>query len=67
MAADAPAGALMTVVYSIAPRRDRFSTIWAMLELKASTGKTLVIVTHDESLARSADRVIRMADGHIVI
>ena len=23
-------GALMTVVYSMAPRRDRFSTIWAM-------------------------------------
>ncbi len=30
MAADAPAGALIMVVYSMAPRRERFSTIWAM-------------------------------------
>lgn len=36
------------------------------LELRERTGKTFIIVTHDESLALSSDRVIRMADGRIV-
>ena len=29
-------------------------------------GKTLVIVTHDATLARSADRVIQLKDGHVI-
>ena len=57
--ADEPTGSLDS--------RNREELYSLFVELKASTGKTLVIVTHDESLARSADRVIRMADGHIVI
>lgn len=36
------------------------------LELRERTGKTFIIVTHDESLALNSDRVIRMADGRIV-
>ena len=35
-------------------------------ELRESTGKTFIIVTHDESLARNSDRVVHMADGRIV-
>ena len=57
--ADEPTGSLDS--------RNREELYSLFVELKASTGKTLIIVTHDESLARSADRVIRMADGHIVI
>ena len=34
--------------------------------LRERTGATLLIVTHDESLAAQADRVIRMSDGQIV-
>ena len=29
-------------------------------------GKTLIVVTHDEDLARRADRIVRLADGRIV-
>ena len=32
-----------------------------------STGKTFIIVTHDESLAGNSDRVVHMADGRIVL
>lgn len=35
------------------------------LDLRATTGKTFIIVTHDESLALTSDRVIHMADGKI--
>lgn len=35
-------------------------------ELRESTGKTFIIVTHDESLALNSDRVVHMADGSIV-
>ncbi len=34
-------------------------------ELRASTGKTFIIVTHDESLAVNSDRIIHMRDGKI--
>ena len=37
--------------------------IW---DLNEKTKQTVVIVTHDERFAESADRVIRMADGKIV-
>lgn len=36
------------------------------LKLRDTMGATLVIVTHDESLAAGADRIVRMADGRIV-
>ena len=32
-------------------------------DLRSTTGKTFIIVTHDESLACNSDRVIHMADG----
>ena len=30
------------------------------------TGKTIVLVTHEEEFARAAQRVIHMRDGHLV-
>ena len=35
-------------------------------ELRERLGQTVVIVTHDESLAARADRTITMSDGRIV-
>ncbi|MCI9285027.1 MAG: ABC transporter ATP-binding protein [Muribaculaceae bacterium] len=35
------------------------------LDLRDKTGKTFIIVTHDESLATCSDRVIHMKDGRI--
>ncbi|MCM1522057.1 MAG: ABC transporter ATP-binding protein [Muribaculaceae bacterium] len=35
-------------------------------DLRVKTGKTFVIVTHDESLALTSDRVIHMQDGRII-
>lgn len=35
-------------------------------ELRNKLGQTFVIVTHDESLARSTDRTIHMMDGRVV-
>lgn len=32
---------------------------------RAETGATLVVITHDEELARRCDRVVRLADGQI--
>jgi putative ABC transport system ATP-binding protein len=37
-----------------------------LFDLRARLGTTLVLITHDENLARRCDRVIRMADGRIV-
>jgi len=34
-------------------------------DLRKSTGKTFIIVTHDESLAVNSDRIIHMQDGKI--
>jgi len=37
-----------------------------LLELNRSEGATLVLVTHDQELARHADRIITLRDGRIV-
>ena len=29
-------------------------------------GQTLIVITHDESIAQQADRVLAIEDGHIV-
>ncbi len=39
------------------------SLLW---DLRAATGMSMIVVTHDEDLARRADRVLRLADGRIV-
>ncbi|MBD5271189.1 MAG: ABC transporter ATP-binding protein [Bacteroides sp.] len=56
--ADEPTGSLDS--------HNRRELLELFARLRDTTGKTLIIVTHDESLALSADRVIRMADGHIL-
>ena len=35
-------------------------------DLRRTTGKTFIIVTHDESLALTSDRIVHMADGRII-
>lgn len=35
-------------------------------DLRAATGKTFIIVTHDDTLALNSDRIIRMQDGKII-
>lgn len=42
------------------------SVLDLMLELRERDGTTLVLVTHDEALARRADRVVRLDAGRIV-
>jgi putative ABC transport system ATP-binding protein len=37
-----------------------------LFELNKSNGTTLLIVTHDEDLARRCDRIVRLKDGKIV-
>lgn len=37
----------------------------AMLSLRTSVGAALVVVTHDEKLAKQLDRVIRLVDGKV--
>jgi putative ABC transport system ATP-binding protein len=42
---------------------------WRVVELLAElnhAGKTIVLVTHEEILARAAARIVRVRDGHIV-
>lgn len=56
--ADEPTGSLDS------RNRDELQRLF--LDLRASTGKTFIIVTHDESLATNSDRVIHMKDGRIV-
>ncbi len=34
--------------------------------MKSGKGKTLIIVTHDERIAKMADRTVRMMDGQVV-
>jgi putative ABC transport system ATP-binding protein len=38
-----------------------------LLGLRAEHGSTLVLVTHSESLARRADRIIEMRDGRVAV
>ena len=40
--------------------------ILQLFETLVSQGKTLIVVTHDESIARRASRVLHIADGEIV-
>lgn len=56
--ADEPSGSLDS------HNRSELYRIFA--ELRDSLGCTFVIVTHDESLAGSADVVVRMADGRVI-
>lgn len=37
-----------------------------LLARRAEAGATLVVITHDEELARQCERVVRLADGRIV-
>lgn len=55
--ADEPTGSLDS--------RNREELYSLFHSLRESTGKTFIIVTHDESLASSSDRIIHMADGRI--
>lgn len=55
--ADEPSGSLDS-----ANRRDLYELFF---RLRDERGQTLVIVTHDESLASRANRVVRIADGAI--
>ncbi|MCM1072084.1 MAG: ABC transporter ATP-binding protein [Alistipes timonensis] len=55
--ADEPSGSLDS--------RNRRELHDLFIDLRAKTGTTFVIVTHDETLADRSDRVIHMADGRI--
>jgi putative ABC transport system ATP-binding protein len=37
-----------------------------LFELKARSGATLLLITHDRSLAKRCDRIVSLADGRIV-
>lgn len=56
--ADEPTGSLDS--------RNREELYSLFFDLRARTSATFVIVTHDESLAATSDRIIHMADGRIV-
>ncbi len=55
--ADEPSGSLDS------HNRDELYRLF--FDLREKTGKTFIIVTHDESLATNSDRVIHMKDGRI--
>jgi lipoprotein-releasing system ATP-binding protein len=42
------------------------SILEAMIEYREKAGLTMVMVTHDERIAKRADRVIRLTDGRVV-
>ena len=56
--ADEPTGALDT--------RTGHEVLALLHELHAETGLTILLVTHDPEVARSADRIIHVRDGRIV-
>lgn len=56
--ADEPSGNL-----DVGRSTDLHRIIW---DLARSRGQTFVIATHDAELSKRADRVVQMADGHIV-
>lgn len=56
--ADEPTGNLDT--------RNGQEVVQLLLDLKAESGSTLVLVTHSEALAGLADRVLVMSDGRIL-
>ena len=56
--ADEPSGSLDT--------RNKAELHNLFFELRDKFGQTFVIVTHDEELARTTDRTIRMKDGRII-
>jgi putative ABC transport system ATP-binding protein len=39
--------------------------VWGLFRQLVEQGKTLVIVTHDPSLSKQSDRVVRLIDGHL--
>ncbi len=41
-------------------------TVFSLFEMFSRRGKTIIMVTHDPSLARRTTRTLRLADGHIV-
>jgi ABC-type lipoprotein export system ATPase subunit len=38
-----------------------------MLETASSIGQTIVMVTHDLSIAERADKIYRMSDGQLIL
>ena len=54
--ADEPTGALDT---------KNGAAVFAIFRRLADQGRTVIVVTHDEKLARSAERTIRLVDGRI--
>jgi len=56
--ADEPTGALDS--------RNGKEIVQLLKESHKKYNQTLIIVTHDESIALQADRIITIADGHIV-
>ena len=41
------------------------AVVEVLFSRRAETGATLIIITHDETLAAQCDRVVTLADGHI--
>ena len=41
-------------------------TVYALFAQLANQGKTIVMVTHDQSLAERMPRVIHIADGNLL-
>jgi putative ABC transport system ATP-binding protein len=40
--------------------------LWLLSELHKKQGMTMLMVTHEPELAKTADRVIRMQDGEVL-